>query len=57
MSIGNPKRFEKLSKLKDTLKQGKSETGDDVAKVYKDQNYEVKKALKFKTDKDKSKLA
>lgn len=57
MSIRNPNRFEKLSKLKDTMKQGKSETGDDVAKVYKDQDYEVKKALKFKTDRDKSKLA
>lgn len=57
MSIGNPKKFEKLSKLKNTMKLGESETGNDVAKVYKDQNYEVKKALKFKTDKGQSKLA
>ena len=57
MSIGNPKKFEDLSKLKQTLKQGESETGNDVTKVYKDKNYEVKKALKFKTDNDKSKLA
>ena len=56
MSIGNLKKFEDLSKLKQTLKQGESETGNDVTKVYKDKNYEVKKALKFKTDKDKSKL-
>ena len=56
MSIGNPKKFEDFSKLKQTLKQGESETGNDVTKVYKDKNYEVKKALKFKTDKDKSKL-
>lgn len=57
MSLGNPKKFEKLSKLKNTIKLGESETGDDVAKVYKDKNHETKKALKFKTNKNSSRLA
>lgn len=57
MSVGNPKKFEKLSKLKETIVTGKSETGDTVTKVCKDQNHEVKKALQFKTKKNDSKLA
>ncbi|MDT0605892.1 hypothetical protein [Croceitalea rosinachiae] len=57
MGIGNPKRFEKRSRLKNILPQGKSETGEGVTKVYKDKNHEVKKALKFKTTTDKAKLA
>ena len=56
MSVGNPKKFDKLSKLKETIVAGKSETGDGVTKVYKDQNHKVKKALRFKTKKN-SKLA
>jgi hypothetical protein len=57
MSVGNPKRFEKFSKIKKQVKVESNETGDDVAKVYKDQNYEAKKALKFKTDANRSKLS
>ena len=56
MSIGNPKRFEGLSKYKKALDQSKVESKSEQAKVYKDKNHEVKKALHFKTDKDKSKL-
>lgn len=57
MSIGNQKKFEKLSKLKGTTVPGKSETGDNVAKVYKDPKHLVKEALRFKTKNDKTKLA
>lgn len=53
MSTGNPKKFKKLEKFKGVLKEEKKE---EVAKVYKDKNHEVKKALAFKTDKDKPKL-
>tara|TARA_R110000868_G_scaffold158589_4_gene386833 strand:- start:35916 stop:36080 length:165 start_codon:yes stop_codon:yes gene_type:complete len=42
----------KLPKNEDILKKE-----SDVARLYKDKNYKVKKALSFKTDKDKSKLA
>ncbi len=57
MSIGNPKKYGKLLKLKNIVKTGESETGDDVTKLYKDPNYQIKKELKFKTDKDKTKSA
>lgn len=30
---------------------------DDIARLYKDKNHKVKKALAFKTNDDKSKLA
>ena len=56
MSVGNPKKFEKLSKLKETIVPSTSETGDTVTKLYKDPNHKVKKALSFKTD-ETSKLA
>jgi len=56
MSIGNPNKFETLSKLKQALKQGKSETGDTVTKLYMNKRYETRKALKFKTCENKSKL-
>ncbi len=52
MSTGNPKRLKNLEKFKSVLKEEKKE----VTKVYKDKNHEVKKALSFKTDKDKPKL-
>lgn len=51
MSTGNPKKFKNLEKFKGVLKEEKEE----VTRVYKDKNYEVKKALAFKTDKDKPK--
>ena len=57
MSIGNPKKFEKLSKFKNAKKLRDGETENDVTKVYMDKHHEMKKALKFKTEKDKSKLA
>ncbi|NNC34482.1 MAG: hypothetical protein HKP24_09905 [Croceitalea sp.] len=57
MSVGNPKRFEKFSKLKKQEKKESKETGNVVARLYKDKNYETKKALKFKTDADRSKLS
>lgn len=53
MSTGNPKKFENLEKLKEVLKE---EENEELSKVYKDKNHEVKKALGFKTDRDKSKL-
>ncbi|WP_190810720.1 hypothetical protein [Flagellimonas sp. S3867] len=53
MSTGNPQKFKKLEKFKKVLKEEKKE---ELSKVYKDKNHEVKKALGFKTDKDKSKL-
>ncbi|WP_298792161.1 hypothetical protein [uncultured Allomuricauda sp.] len=53
MSTGNPKKFENLEKLKKVLKE---EENEELSKVYKDKNHEVKKALRFKTDRDKSKL-
>lgn len=58
MSVGNPKKFEGLSKFKKALNQSKTkpEPGSELSKVYKDKNYEVKKALRFKTDADRSKL-
>ncbi|MEM7484250.1 MAG: hypothetical protein AAF348_03490 [Bacteroidota bacterium] len=52
MSAGNPKKLKNLEKFKSVLKEEKEE----VTKVYKDKNHEVKKALSFKTDKDKPKL-
>lgn len=55
MSVGNPKKFEDLSKLKKAIIP--SENKGDVAKVYKNKNHEVKKALKFKTSNSKAKLA
>ena len=56
MSVGNPKKFEGLSKIKKALDQSKAESKDALSKIYKDKNYEVKKALHFKTDADRSKL-
>ncbi|WP_350284500.1 hypothetical protein [uncultured Croceitalea sp.] len=56
MSVKNPKKFEKLSELKNVILAKKSETGDTITKVYKDKNHEVKKALRFKTDADRTKL-
>ncbi len=53
MSTGNPKKFKKLEKFKEVLKGEKKE---EISRVYKDKNHEVKKALAFKTDKDKPKL-
>ncbi|UII81218.1 hypothetical protein [Flagellimonas sp. CMM7] len=53
MSTGNPKKFKNLEKFKGVLKEEKKE---EVTRVYKDKNHEVKKALAFKTDKDKPKL-
>ncbi|SNY95359.1 hypothetical protein [Flagellimonas pacifica] len=53
MSVGNPKKFKKLEKFKEVLKE---EQKEELSRVYKDKNHEVKKALGFKTDKDKSKL-
>lgn len=53
MSSGNPKKFDKLGKMKQALTE---EQKNEVTRVYKDKNSEVKKALNFKTDKDKSKL-
>lgn len=53
MSTGNPKKFENLEKLKKVLKE---EENEELSKVYKDKNHEVKKALRFKTDRGKSKL-
>lgn len=53
MSTGNPKKFKKFEKLKEVLKEGQKE---EIGKVYKDKNHEVKKALAFKTDRDKPKL-
>ena len=57
MSVGNPKKFKALSKFEELVKQPTDETQGDVTKVYKDKNYEVKKALRFKTDNNRSKLA
>ncbi|WP_420321240.1 hypothetical protein [Flagellimonas sp.] len=54
MSAGNPKKFKKLEKFKAVLQEDQKE---ELSKVYKDKNHEVKKALGFKTDKDKPKLA
>ena len=56
ISVGNPKKFEKLTKLQDIVVPGKSETGDNVTKVYKDPNHLVKEALEFRTKEEKSKL-
>jgi len=56
MSVGNPKKYDKLLKLKEGLAPNSSETEDDVTQVYKDPNHRVKKALQFKSGKDKSKL-
>lgn len=56
MSVGNPKKFEKLSKIKNVVKQVDGDTKGEVTKVYKDKNYEAKRALRFKTDNNKSKL-
>jgi len=57
MSVGNPKKFKNLSKLDNAIRQANNATQDDIARVYKDKNYEVKKALKFKSGTNKSKLA
>ncbi len=57
MSVGNPKKFKDLSKLDTVIKQGNSEAKGEVAKIYKDKNYEAKKALNFKSGNNKSKLA
>ena len=53
MSTGNPQKFKNLEKYKKILKE---EEKEELSKVYKDKNHEVKKALGFKTDKDKPKL-
>ncbi len=57
MSVGNPKKFEDLSKLKKALDQTEEIPRGGVSKVYMDKNYKVKKALRFKTDNNRSKLA
>ncbi len=57
MSVGNPKKFDKFSKVVLDVGKKPKETGDDVTKVYKDPKHKLKKALKFKTDDDKPKLA
>ena len=56
MSVGNPKKYDKLLKLKQDIAPNSSGTEDDVTQVYKDPNHRVKKALKFKSGKDRSKL-
>lgn len=53
MSTGKPQKFKNLEKFKEVLKEDKKE---ELSKVYKDKNHEAKKALRFKTDRDKSKL-
>ncbi|QWX83926.1 hypothetical protein H0I23_15970 [Cellulophaga sp. HaHaR_3_176] len=56
MSNQKPNPKEKLNfKLPETSSTIKNT--DDVARLYKDKNHEVKKALAFKTNADKSKLA
>ena len=57
MSVGNPKKFEGLSKFKKALDQMEEVPKEGVAKVYKDKNYEAKKALRFQVDNNESKLA
>lgn len=54
MSIGNPKKFKKLEKLKTVLNE---EGQDEISRVHKDKNHKVKKELAFKTDRDKPKPA
>ncbi len=54
MSIGNPRKFKKLEKLKTVLND---EEQDEISRVHKDKNHKVKKELAFKTDRDKPKPA
>ncbi|MEL6917374.1 MAG: hypothetical protein AAFO99_06555 [Bacteroidota bacterium] len=58
MSIGNPKKFKIVEKLRESkLKNELSETPlDDISRVHKDKNHRVKKELSF-TKNNKSKLA
>ncbi len=52
MSNKNPQRFKKMDNVIENLKSGKEE----VSKVYKRKNHEVKKELNFRTDDDKPQL-
>ncbi|WP_158975350.1 hypothetical protein [Cellulophaga sp. L1A9] len=53
--MSNQKPLKKMTL--DTSNVEKSTATEEVTRVYKDQNYETKKALAFKTDADKPKLA
>lgn len=53
MSTGKPMKFKNLEKLHKTVTATEK---PEVTKVYKDKNHKVKKALAFKTDKDKPRL-
>ena len=55
MSAGKPKKFENLEKLSKALDNVQRQE-ENLARVYKDKNAEVKKALHFKTKKNQSKL-
>jgi hypothetical protein len=46
-----------LKKVTLDLSKTDQETKEEIVRIYKDKNYETKKALGFKTDADKPKLA
>lgn len=53
MSVGNPKKFDKLKAMAKAVEESAEES---TARVYKRKNQNVKKALGFKTDEDKPQL-
>jgi len=58
MSTGNPKKFElseQLSAAEGTKKEVQTPT-DEVTRVYKDKNHNIKKELAFQTKANKPKL-
>ncbi|ADV49170.1 hypothetical protein I2486_09380 [Cellulophaga sp. E16_2] len=55
--MSNQKPLKKMTLDTSNVEKPKATTTDEVTRVYKDQNYETKKALAFKTDADKPKLA
>ena len=54
MSVGNPKKFEKLKAMAKAVEESAEES---TARVYKRKNQKVKKALGFKTDDDNPQLS
>ncbi|MFI8603490.1 hypothetical protein ACIGCP_03470 [Cellulophaga baltica] len=55
--MSNQKPFKKMTLDTSNAQKPEETAKEEVTRVYKDQNYETKKALAFKTDADKPKLA
>lgn len=57
MSIGNPKKFDNLDAIERDLKMSSNMPDKaDTTRVYKRENSTIKKALNFKTKRNRSKL-